>query len=92
MRQRWSWLALLISGLGCAACGHFPEDEPLTPEDKARLIEEMMASSSLRKEAGMPDGPSAWCIDQTKLAQMTARQQRYRGAEGFNSRGCGTGQ
>lgn len=91
MAPRWSWVVLGISGVGFAGCGHFPEDEPLTPEDKARIVEEIQASGPLREQAGMPVGASAGCIDQSKLAQLMARQQRYRGPEGFGGRACGTG-
>lgn len=92
MGRRWSWLVVGMVGLGCTAWPG-PESEPLTPEDKARAIEAWQASEGARRAAGVRGGATlqTHCIGSSRIAQLEARQQRHRGAAGFDHQGCGPG-
>lgn len=95
MGWRWSWLVVGMVGLGCTAWPE-PESEPLAPEDKARamrVMEEWQASEAARRAAGVRGGPTmqTHCIGSSRIAQLEARQQRHRGAAGFDHQGCGPG-
>ncbi len=71
-------IAALASVAGCGAAN----DRPPTPEEKAQLLREAQ-TKQLHREM-RPDR----CDRSTPAEQIDARQDNFRGAAGFDSRGC----
>jgi hypothetical protein len=82
---------LFICGmLVLTACAHAPNEKPLTPAEKTRMIEAANARGELRD---VPTGGAqrAGCSTSTRASRFNARGNGFSGADGFDSRGCGVG-
>jgi hypothetical protein len=69
-------------------CGLAAVDErTLTPADKEQLLREHEAMEVRRRLGGNPlQRPG--CTSSTPASRLNARQNRYGGADSFDSRGC----
>jgi hypothetical protein len=82
--------SLLVFGIFLAGCAHAPEDRPLTPTEKTRLIDEAQAQQ-VRKDGQMGSAGSAQrtgCVISTRIVRLNARITFFSGPDGFDSRGC----
>jgi hypothetical protein len=71
--------SLAIGSFGCAAS---LDERPLTPAEREMLIRSVTAQKLKR------DLDVSRCGSSSKMAQMQARNGRYAGADGFDSRNC----
>lgn len=80
---------ILIATLGfTAACAHEPNDTPLTPAEKARMIEAEMARDAVSEDGKQGITPRTGCSSSSQLSRFSARGTSFSGADGFDTRGC----
>ncbi|HRI68963.1 MAG TPA: hypothetical protein PK156_32255 [Polyangium sp.] len=89
MMRRTSLLILGI--LVLVACTHGANDRPLTPDEKARMIEAAKARGELDSSGQTGSAQRASCENSNRTSRFNARATGFSGADGFDSRYCGVG-
>lgn len=74
-----------------AGCAHEPNDQPLTPAEKARLIEAAKVRGELNDDGQVGGAQRAGCANSNRTSRFNARGTGFSGADGFDSRYCGVG-
>ncbi len=80
---------LLIGSLGFAAsCAHDPNDKPLTPAEKERMLEAAQAREAVSQDGKNAIVPRSGCSSSNALSRFNARGTGFSGADGFDTRAC----
>lgn len=86
--MRTSIMLLVASLVFTAACAHEPHDQPLTPAEKARMMEAEMAREAVSGDGQKGITPRTGCSSSSQFSRYSARGTGFSGADGFDTRGC----
>lgn len=77
---------LALFALAISGCSPSPNNEPLTPAERERLMNSEEARAALK---GQQVGPAGPCGNSTSLTRFQARDSQFRGPNGFGTLPCG---